>query len=310
MKIVVFGAGGVGGYFGGRMAQAGLDVSFVARGEHLKAIQESGLTVKSIKGDFHLNNVKAESDPQKVGLADVVFVCTKAWQVKDAAKALKPIVGPETIVVPLQNGVDGPAELKSSLDSKNVLGGFCAILAQVSEPGVILHSGYEPILCFNELDQPSSQRVENLKGALSELVGTKVATPKDINVGMWTKFIFISAWSGLAAITRQPLAVIREQKETRELIIAALNETYQVGLAAGVALPEDIVTQTLEKYDAVASDAIASMQRDIMAGYPSELDFQNGAVVRIGNENGVATPVNSFIYDCLLPAERLARKQS
>ncbi len=307
MRIAVFGTGGVGGYFGGRLAEAGEEVIFVARGEHLRVIQTQGLQVDSLAGDFIIQPAQATDDPAQVGPVEVVLVCVKAWQVVEAAQAIRPMVGPETMVVPLQNGVDAPGELAAALGAEHVLGGLCGLIAFVAGPGHIRHTGIEPFVTFGELDNHPSERVERLRQAFARTQGVTVTVPPDIQAAMWRKFLLIATWSGVGAITRAPIGVLRSVPETRQLLEQSLQEILEVARARHIALPADVVSQTLAFIDTVPPHGTASMQRDIMAGRPSELASQNGAVVRLGQEVGVATPLHTFIYHSLLPLELQAR---
>jgi 2-dehydropantoate 2-reductase len=307
MRIAIFGTGGVGGYFGGRLAEAGEEVVFIARGEHLRAIQTHGLGVESVLGDFVVQPAQATDDPAQVGPVEAVLVCVKAWQVAEAAQAILPLVGPETMVVPLQNGVDAPAELAAVLGAESVLGGLCGLIAFVAGPGYIRHTGIEPFITFGELDNRRSERVERLRQAFARAKGVLVEVPPDIKAAIWRKFLLIATWSGVGAVTRAPIGVLRNVPETREMLEQSLQEIYKVALAHHIALPADVVSQTLAFIDTFPPHGTASMQRDIMAGRPSELAAQNGAVVRLGREAGVATPLHNFIYYSLLPLELRAR---
>lgn len=307
MRIAIFGTGGVGGYFGGRLAEAGEDVVFIARGEHLRAIQMQGLRVDSALGDFIIQPAQATADPAQIGPVEVVLVCVKAWQVAGAAQAIQPMVGPETLVVPLQNGVDAPAELAAVLGAAPVAGGLCGLIAFVAGPGHIRHTGIEPYITFGEMDNRPSERVERLRQAFARTKGVIVDVPADIKAAVWRKFLLIATWSGVGAVTRAPIGVLRSVPETRQMLEQSLWEIYRVALAHHIALPEDIVNQTLAFIDTIPPYGTASMQRDIMAGRPSELTSQNGAVVRLAREVGVATPLHNFIYSSLLPLELRAR---
>lgn len=308
MRIAVFGTGGVGGYFGGRLARAGEDVHFIARGEHLRAIQTGGLRVDSILGDFIVEPAQASDDPSQVGVVDVVILGVKAWDVPNAAQAMRPMVGNQTFVVPLENGVDAPEQLASVLGKEHVMGGLCQISAFIAGPGHIRHVGIEPFVAFGELDGRPSQRAEGLLQVL-EAAGVKAAIPPDIQVSMWEKFLFIATVSGLGAVTRAPADIYRSLPETRQMLIAAFEEIVALARARGVMLPEDTVEKRLAFVDNLPDGLLASMQRDILEGKPSELSSQNGAVVRMGAELGVPTPVHAFIYNCLLPQELRARGQ-
>ena len=309
MRIAVFGTGGVGGYFGGRLAQAGEEVIFIARGQHLQALQTHGLKVESVKGDFVVDPVQATATPDEVGVVDVVLVGVKAWQVPEAAQAIGPLIGPETVVVPLQNGVDAPAQLAAVLGPKPVIGGVCGILSFVAGPGHIRHVGADPFVNFGELDNRSSDRVKRLHQAFVKATGATAEVPADIHVAMWRKFLLIVSWSGIGAITRAPVGIFRSLPQTRQLLQQTMQEVFDVAHARNIALPDDIIDKTLAFMDSLPPGGTASMQRDIIAGRPSELETQNGAVVRLGQEVGVETPLNAFIYHMLLPLELKARGQ-
>jgi 2-dehydropantoate 2-reductase len=309
MHVVIFGAGGVGGYFGGRLAQAGEDVTFIARGDHLKALQENGLKVESIKGNFYLQPISATDGPSATQDADVVLVCVKMWHILEAAKNILPMCRPGTMVIPMENGVEAPSLLADVLGRDHVLGGMCQIASRIAAPGVIHHTGLEPYIAFGELDNHPSERA----GALLQIfhhAGISAEIPADIQVAMWQKFLFISSVSGIGAITRVPFGDFRAAEGTRKLLVEALNECFAVGVAQGIRLPPDSVEKRLAFIDSLPPGTMASMQRDIIAGRPSELEAQNGAIVRMGQKYDVATPVHAMLYHCLLPQEKLARQQS
>lgn len=309
MRIAVFGAGGVGGYFGGRLAQAGEDVVFIARGDHLKAMLKQGLKVDSVKGDFLVKPVQATDDPTQVGIVDVVLVGVKAWQVPDAAEAIRPMIGPETVALPLQNGLEAPTQLAAVLGNQHVLGGLCGLSTFIMGPGHIRHAGADPWIRFGELDNRPSERVEGLRQAFDRSSGLTVEIPPDIQVAMWMKFLFITVWSGVGAITRTPLGVWRSLPETRQMAENALQEIISVAQVRDVRLPENAMPTTMNMYDSFPPEITTSMQRDIAQGRPSEVDAQIGAVVRFGKEADVTTPLHKFIYDSLLPMELRARGQ-
>ncbi|HET7451871.1 MAG TPA: 2-dehydropantoate 2-reductase [Thermoanaerobaculia bacterium] len=310
MRFAIFGAGGVGGYFGGRLAQAGHDVTFIARGPHRDAIRRDGLTVESIAGDFRVFPAKATDDPASIGPVEAVVVCVKAWQVKEAAARMRPLVGPETLVVPLENGVEAPDELAAVLGPGPVLGGLCKIVSFVRAPGVVRHSGVAPSVAFGEMNGGESERVRRLRAEMRRAKAMDVEEPPDIRVAMWQKFVFIAAVSGVGAVTRAPADVFRAIPETRRLLDAAMRETQAVGRRRGVAIPLHTAERTLAFVDTLPQGSTASMQRDLMAGRPSELEYQTGTVVRLGREAGVPTPVNDFLYAALLPQENRARSIS
>jgi 2-dehydropantoate 2-reductase len=308
MHIVIFGTGGVGGYFGGRLAQAGEKVTFIARGEHLNAMLSGGLRVDSIKGDFIVQPVTATDDPTKVEDVDAILVCVKMWQITKAAKSIVPMLGPNTFVVPLENGVDAPSLLAEILGREHVLGGLCGIISQIASPGHIQHRGGEPFVVFGELDNRPSSRTQRLLKCF-EHAGVEAHIPADIIVALWQKFLFITAVSGIGAVTRVPFGIFRSHEGTRQMLEDALKECYSVAMSQGIHLPPDSVANTLANIDALPPDGIASMHRDIINGRPSELEAQNGAIVRMGQIHNIPTPVHSYIYYSLLPQESLARGQ-
>ena len=308
MRIAVFGAGAVGGYFGGRLAQAGEDVVFVARGKQLRALLEQGLRVDSLKGDFLLESVQATDDPAQAGVVDVVLAGVKAWQVTEAAQTMGPLIGPQTFVVPLQNGVEAADQLAVVLGAERVLGGLCRIVSSVVAPGHVQHAGLEPYVAFGESDDRPSERAERLRQAFAR-AGVMAEIPSNIRAAVWGKFLFIASFSGVGAVTRAPAGVLRGLPETRRMLEQAMREVLAVARAHAIPLPEESVDRTMALIDGLPAGATASMQRDIMAGRPSELESQNGAVVRLGQEVGVATPLHTFFYHSLLPAELQARDQ-
>lgn len=312
MRIAVYGTGGVGGYFGGRLAESGEEVTFIARGEHLAAMRREGLHVASVEGDFVIpaDSIRATDDPAETGPVDVVILGVKTWQVAEAAAAIRPMIGPDTIVLPLENGVEAADVLTSTLGAQHVLGGLCAIVSMVDGPGRIRHAGVAPVIRFGELDNSSTERVESLRACFARCKGLTVDVPDDIEAALWKKFVFISAWSSVGSVTRAPIGVIRETPQSRELLHAVLEEAVSVGRARGVNLPDNVVESTVAFYDSVDPSNTASMQRDVAAGKPSELESQTGAIVRLGAEAGVSTPVSKIIYGALLPGERLSRDEA
>jgi 2-dehydropantoate 2-reductase len=309
MKFAIFATGGVGGYFGGRLAQAGHDVTFIARGEHLAAIQEAGLRVDSIDDDFVIQPAKATDDPDSIGAVDVLLVAVKAWQMEEAIEQMKFLVGTSTVIVPLLNGVEAPEQLSAAFGSACVLGGLCRISSFVAGPGHIQHVGMKPYIAFGELDNEKSERVLALQKLFAEIPEIAVEVPDDIHVAMWEKFIFICAISGIGAVTRQAVGVYRDIPETRIMLHSALKEALKVGRKRGVALSNNFAEVVLDRIDNLPDEMLASMQKDIMEGRPSELESQNGTVVRMGRELGVSTPTHNFIYASLLPLELMTRNK-
>ena len=308
MRIAVFGAGSVGGYFGGRLSQIGEDVVFIARGDHLNAMLANGLRVDSINGDFALHPVQATNDPSSIGKVDMVLVGVKAWQVSEAAEAMRPLIGPETFVLPLQNGLEAPTQLAEILGEQHVLGGLCGLFCYVAAPGHIVHAGADPFVKFGELDNHRSRRVEHLRDRFKR-AGVNAEIPPDIQVAMWMKFLLIVVWSGMGAVTHAPVGIWRSQPETRQMAEQGLLELIDLAKARNIMLPDHAVQTTMAMYDGLMPQATASLQRDVLQGRPSELEAQIGTVVRFGEEAGVSTPLFKFIYHSLLPRELRARGQ-
>lgn len=307
MKIAVFGTGGVGGYFGGRLAQKGEDVTFIARGAHLEAIRTHGLRVESIDGDFTVCPAKATNDIQTIGKADLIILATKAWQLDEAIEQMKPMIGIDTIILPLLNGMEHMDKLLSAFGASHVLGGLCRISAFIGEPGVIRHVGIKPQIAFGEWDNSKSERVAKIHAIFNSIGGIIAEIPANIQTAMWEKFIFISGTSGVGAYTRQPIGEIRANPETRAMLQNAFEETAAVARARGVAIADDFVQATMQRIDGIAPHVIPSMQKDMMEGKPSELNEQTGAVIRMGKAVGVPTPTHEKLLAALLPLEQKAR---
>jgi len=306
MRIAVFGTGGVGGYFGGRLAQAGDDVIFIARGDHLRAIKAKGLKVDSRDGDFLIYPATATDTVSDVGAVDLVIVAVKAWQVPEAARAMKPLVGSNTTVLPLQNGVDAAPQLVDALGSDHVIGGLCRIVSFVVEPGHIRHAGLTPSVIIGELDNRQTRRIATIE-QLFKRAGVEITVATDIQVALWTKFLFIASYSGVGAIAGAAAGVLRTDPQCHTQMLRAMQEIYALAHARGIHLPPDSIDTVMASVDALPEDATSSMQRDIAAGKPSELESQNGAVVRMAHEAGIEVPTHTLIYHTLRPLEEKAR---
>ena len=308
MKITIISTGGVGGYFGGRLALAGDDVTFIARGAHLEAIQKNGLLVKSTQGEFTIKPAKATNKYEAVAGSDLVLVCTKAWQVKEVAKTIAPFIEESTMVMPLQNGILATEELASFINQRNIVGGLCRIFSLIESPGVINHKGIEPTIVFGETDNTQTERAAWLKYTFSTAGITNIWS-EDIRADLWKKFIMICS-SALLAVTKTNYGEMRTIPETREMLKELYTEIYTVGIAAGVKLPENIVANTMKAVDTFPAESTSSLTRDVWEGKPSELDYQNGTVVKLGEQYGIPTPINRFIYHSLLPMEKKARSKT
>jgi 2-dehydropantoate 2-reductase len=298
MRIAVFGTGGVGGFFGGRLAQAGEDVTFIARGEHLRAIKAGGLKVESPLGDFVVFPAQATDDVTEAVEVDLVILGVKAWQVPEAARAMKPLVAPGTTVLPLQNGVDAVSQLVAELGADRVIGGLCRIVSFVVEPGRIRHAGFTPSIIIGELDNRRTDRIDTIERVFKS-AGLEISVAADIQVALWTKFLFIASFSGVGAIANAPAGVVRSDPKWRSHLLNAMQEIYTLAHALGINLPADSVDKVMASVDSLPEDATSSMQRDIAAGKPSELESQNGAVVRMAHEAGIDVPTHTFIYQTL-----------
>ena len=307
MKIAVYGAGGVGGYFGGRLAQAGNEVTLIARGKHLAAIMTHGLQVKSIKGDFTVRPAHATDRPVEIGSVDLVLCCVKSWQVTEAAGEIRHLVGPGTVVITMQNGVEAHSNLSRAVDSRYVLPGVCKIISWIEAPGCIRHVGVDPSLVFGEVDGEMSRRVENLLRFFADVPGMAVHASRDILQALWKKLMLMAPWGGIGALARSPIGIIRSQPETRDMLLTAVREVHTVARATGIEVDDTAIDAVMDFMDQLAPESTTSMQRDIMDGRPSELNEQCGAVVRIGAKSGVATPLSRFIYHSLLPLELQSR---
>ena len=306
MRIAIYGTGGAGGFFGAQLARAGEDVVFIARGEHLRAIRSEGLHVDTPAGEILIHPAQATDDPAQVKNVDVVLVGVKAWQVSDAAHAMRPMLGAGTFVVPLQNGVEAPTQLAAVLGADHVLGGLCGTFSWVAGPGRIRNIGASNFVKFGELDNRRSERAERLRAAL-ERAGVKAEVSTDVRKALWEKFMLITSFGGMGAVTRAPVGIIRALRETRQVLEQCVREVDSVARAHQVALADSAVEDTMAFLDSVAENATTSLQRDIAEGRPSELEAWNGAVVRLAMERGVDAPAHQLIYRSLLPLELRAR---
>ena len=306
MRVVMFGAGGVGGYFGARLVEAGHDVVFIARGAHLAALRRDGLRVESPAGDARLARVSATDDPRAAGPADLVIVAVKSWQLPEASRGLSTLLEGGGVVLPLLNGVEAAAQLAEVVGDDRVLKGLARIISFIASPGTIRHVGAEPTMALGEPDGRPSERVQRVAGVLRG-AGIRTEVPDDIDAALWLKFLFVVPIGGLGAVTRAPMGVVRSQPDTRALLEAAMHEVQAVAAGHGVALPADTVPKALRFIETLPAEGTASLHRDVAEGRRSELDAWNGAVVRLGREAGVPTPVHAFIYHSLLPLERRAR---
>jgi 2-dehydropantoate 2-reductase len=299
MRIAVVGAGGVGGYFGGRLAAAGADVAFLARGAHLNALQTRGLTIHSVNGDVHVPRVQASDDPATIGPVDVVLFTVKLYDAADAVATLPPLLGRDTVVIPFQNGVDGVDIVMRAVGREHTAGGTAYVAAVISEPGVIRHTGLGHLV-FGELDGSRSPRLSRLYDAC-RTAAFQTTFSDDINVDIWTKFVRLSVFSGMTAVTRCPIGPIVADPELFAMVVAAAREAMAVARAKGVKIPDSVITDAERSYYALPPNMKSSLLEDLERGRRLELPWLSGAVVRIGREVGVDTPTHAFINAVLRP---------
>lgn len=306
MNILIFGIGGVGGYFGGKLAQAGFDVTMYARGKHLEAVKKNGLEVESISGDFRVKPKLATDDLAEAPTPDLVILGVKSWQIQEVGRQLKPVISAETMVLPLQNGANNVEKLLEILPKENLLAGLCHIVSFVKKPGKIKHVSFKPRITFGELDNSTSERIQQLK---SVFVKAEIANfiPENIQLEIWKKFLFIATISGLGGLTRVSIDKIRESVYLYDLLQKTAQEIMLVANAKGIPLAEEHLEKAFEIIQNQPPGTTASTQRDIMAGRPSELENFNGFIVKEAQRLNIPTPVNKMIYECLLPMEREAR---
>ena len=307
MKILIMGTGGVGGYYGGLLAKNGNEVTFIARGEHLTAMQQNGLKVKSVHGDFEVSPADATDDPANVGPVDLILFCVKTYNTDDAAQAIRPAVGPQTVVISLQNGIDAAGRIGQIIGLEHVLGGATWLSAAVEAPGVIKQISQFRRIVFGELGGPS-ERTQSIHEVLNQ-TGITVEISEDIQKVLWTKLVFITAVSSIGSLTRLPMGDFRSVPETRSLLSRIMQEVESLARAQGVRLDEDVVQKWMEFVDNAAPGIKPSMQLDVEAGRRTELESMIGVVGRKGRELGVPTPAADFVYASLLPVEQKAQKE-
>lgn len=307
MRIAVFGAGAIGIFYAARLIEAGQDVTVIARGDALRALPTQGLCIDGPDGAIRIASAAATDDPTRVGPVDLVIVAVKAWQVSEIANSLEPMIGADTAVLPLQNGVEAAEQIAAAVGAEHVLEGLTKVIVRSVGPGVVEDIGFPPYIAAGELQATTPHRLDGIQ-AVFESAGITFDKPADIKAAVWEKFIFIVSVSGIGAVTRSEIGTLRTLPETRTLLHEAMLETYRVGRAQGVGLRRSIVDDTMGFVDQLPEGSTASLQRDIMAGRPSELESQVGAVVRFGKRLGIDTPVNRIVYSALLPMELAARK--
>jgi 2-dehydropantoate 2-reductase len=297
MKIAVMGSGGVGGYFGARLAKGGADVAFVARGPHLAAMRERGLTITG-PDEFHLPKVTATEDPSSIGVADLVIFAVKLWDTEAALARIKPIVSPQTVVISFQNGVLKDDYLTRAFGEERIMGGVCYVATSIAQPAVIARTGPLERMVFGEFDGTSSPRANRfLEACLAG--GIKAELSTDIRREIWEKFVFLVALSGTTTTMRTTIGPIRENQQTRAFLLDLMREVVAVGRARGVELPEDFAERRLALADQVAPDMTSSMHHDLERGNRLEVRWLAGAVVELGRAAGIETPLNRAVADIL-----------
>jgi 2-dehydropantoate 2-reductase len=304
MRIGIVGAGGVGGLIAGLLARSGHQVIVVARDRTRDAIRRHGLQVDSPLGVFQVPLTPASTED--LATAEAVLLAVKTWQVPEVAASLAPVLAPDAIVVPLQNGVDAPEQCARALGDHRAFGGICHVLSWIVEPGAVKHVGDAPRVTLGAWRSPADARLDALRQALDG-AGVRARIAQDFPSALWEKFLFIASFGGVGAITRAGAGPLRSIPETRRLLVGAFEEVRAVATARGITMRPEAVEKAVALLDLVPEDAIASLQRDVVAGHPSELDSLSGAVARIGAELGVAVPIHTTIHAALLPMERAAR---
>jgi 2-dehydropantoate 2-reductase len=294
MKVAVMGAGAIGSYFGGRLAEGGDEVHFIARGAQLEALKSKGLRILSPHGDAYLPEVRATNDPKAIGSVDIILFCVKLWDTDAAAEQIKSMIGPDTAVYSFQNGIYAEPRLIELLGKQHVIGGYAATPATLTEPGVVRQFGQWCTLEFGELDNSRSKRVEELlKSCLRAKIDALIS--HDINAALWAKFVFITVHSGATSLCRSTEGPIRNDPWGRELLVALASEGTAVAHAKGINLPKDFPAYVMKQIDGLPADAEGSMYTDLRMGRRLELDWLNGLMVKLGEDAGVPTPAHRSV---------------
>jgi 2-dehydropantoate 2-reductase len=298
MRVAVMGSGGLGGYFGALLARGGADVGFIARGAHLEAMRRDGLRIEGGPEPFVLEDVLVTNDPAELGLVDLVMVCVKLWDTAAALEQLRPLVGPETTLVSFQNGVLKDSFLSAAYGESQLIGGVAYVASTVSHPGLITRTGPLQRLIIGEFDGRRSRRVEAFHTACVA-GGIDAEVSEDIRRAIWEKFVFLVGLSATTATMRVPIGPIRTNPQSRAFLLDLMREVVVVGRAHGVPLPEDYAEQRLEFADGVSPDMTSSMYHDLERGNRLEVRWLSGGVVELGQQAGVATPLNRAVADIL-----------
>jgi 2-dehydropantoate 2-reductase len=298
MKIAIMGAGGVGGYFGGLLAKGDHDVHFLARGAHLKAIKKDGLTIEGVEEEGFTLPVSATENPEDIGPVDLVLFCVKSYDTDSSASMLSPLLGPETVVLTLQNGVDNEEKIQKIIGKEKVMGGVAYMSSQVIQPGIIRKAGGPRKIVFGEMDGSMTERAKEIRKVF-ESGGIDCEISEQIQKVLWEKFLFICAMGGMTAVTRKPIGPIRKFPQAWEMCIAVMREVGEVAKALSIPLDGEIVEKSTSLIQGFPENTRASLLADLEMGKRLEIDALNGTVVRLGEEHGVSTPTNRFIYQCL-----------
>ncbi len=299
MRIAIMGSGGMGGYFGGMLARAGEDVHFIARGAHLEAMKASGLTVKTSKAEEFKIPARATDDPTDIGAVDLVLFCVKTFDTEETAKVIHPLIGPDTVVMSLQNGVDNEEIVENIIGPGHVIGAVAYVSAKIDSPGVIRESFNRKII-LGERTGEHTPRVKQITKAF-EAAGQTVEVPNDIQVAIWSKLLGITTMAAITCVTRLPAAHIFACPETRALTHGILDEGISVAIANKIAIPGTLADEFKAQFDTFPPDYRASMYHDLEAGRPLELDDIIGVIVRLGEKLGVPTPLTFAAYASLKP---------
>ncbi len=300
MRIAIVGAGGIGGGYGAALAAAGEDVTFIARGAHLAAMKNNGLRVEGGRGATHVTPAQATDDPRSVGPVDVVLFCVKLWDVESAGQQIKPMVGRDTAVITLQNGIDAHERLIPILGKQAVMPGVANISAVIAEPGVIRQTGTVMRMVFGELDGTASARGQALAAACTR-AGIDGVLSEAIMTELWMKFVLLASNASMMALARLPIGHLRDDPDIAPYFIAAYEEVVAVGRAAGIDLPADAVDRTLNFNRNAPAHLMASMGADLLRGNRIELPWLSGKVIELGRRHRVPTPTHAFLYAMLKP---------
>ena len=300
MRIAIMGAGAVGGYYGGRLAQAGHDIAMITRGEHLRAIRASGLALNGPAGDAVVSSVQATDDAAQVAPVDVVLFCVKLYDTEDAARAIKPLLAKGGVCITLQNGVDAHERIGAIVGNGRVMGGLAFVSALIEKPGSIRCKSKAPTIKFGETDGRISERATRFRDACVA-AGIPAEVVADIRAALWHKFVGLAVNASLTSLVRQPAGVCYHDPDLLALARAGFSEAAAIARALGVTLPEDIVEWQIRNHQNFPADMYASMYHDVARGRRLELESLSGYIVGKGRELGVPTPFHAMAYACLKP---------